>query len=173
MKYRTLILGRGSYEGSHLTDFIVSCADGADSPEELLTAFAGDLMSLVAAEFAGEYLEEEKDLKAMTHCPACNTQFAEEARYCHRCGYRKDDAEPATAEEIKEAAAVRFQEWFERENHQFHEYEALFELGWECSIIPGGFVCSSAFDRYLLDGDMQFLLGQTTVGVITEVTDKR
>jgi len=59
------------------------------------------------------------------------------------------------------------------ELHEFHDYEALSELGWEFNLVAGGFARSSAFDRYLLEGDLEFLLSETSVGVIKEVTNTR
>ena len=140
-KYRNLILGYGTYEGSKVPVIVVSCQGGDfDTPKDILNAFRKVLLDV-----AEGLVKEEEDAA----CSNCKRKTrTETARYCEFCG--RPFRPPTT--DFGEVAYGIFSEWFQMEAHEFNLWESLDYLGWQVGqITSGGFVRIDGFEQILLD----------------------
>jgi len=145
MGYQNLILGIGHDESADVCEILVAGSfeeGGWDTPREALTHFRECLALLVK-----ESVEEEENEGVCAHCSRQNATPLD--RYCGSCGRKLKGREL----NLNAETAQRFRDWFGSQLHEFRDWEALADQGWEVGgrLAPGGFIRVSGFEQMLED----------------------
>lgn len=136
---QTLILGCGTYEGGRVPEILVGgqFQDGFDTVRGALGHFRRCMTLLV---------EDKIQKDESGTCSYCSKKHATPLdRYCSFCGRRL-----RREHDMYEDTSALFQEFFERELHEFTEWEALANFGWNVNwISKGRYVRVDGFDQML------------------------
>lgn len=144
-KYQNLILGRGTYESSAVTELLVGgeFEDGFDTPREALEHFQETLMVLVK----GLATQEESE-GVCAHCERRNHTPYD--RFCGFCGRKLKNPE----RDLGAEASARFAGWFCLDTHELVDWEELAGCGWNIGwLSKGGFVRLDGFEGWLENWD--------------------